>query len=275
MAIAERKYVVAKTPKFDSMQKPKPSREEIAKKVEEAKKFLKKESKFEFTFSDYNKNQITESTQKMLGLVYDCIKQGKRPVIILPDTSMRSAGLLFHAALRTAFPEIFAKDKLPVVFFVTPNRRDYNRVIKRLSPDLINLVKNNPNSEVMIFDYYHDGTTWGAIKKKLAEYNPKIETILYETDEKLFSYGLVHTKISGPEYKGSTEFEYYGRNGVMKPRDPLPDPYPNIIVANRSTYANMGIGMFEYRRLFSRRKAFYKLGIQIGQRFREQLKTQR
>lgn len=248
--------------------RPKPNREEIRKIVEDARRNLEKDKNIKFEFEDYKLRYFKKDVDKLLVWVGKQIKLGKRPVIILPDTSMRSAGMLFHAALRTAFPELFSKDKLPIVFFVAPNENSNERLVKILSPNLIKLLKTN-NCAITIFDESTaENSTYRAIKRKLNEYNSNITPEQHQVIQSYYQFSFARSNILGPRYNASTEFEYSGKNGVMKPFDKLPEGYPELVVAKREHYIDREE---EYRKQFLMRKEMFKLGIQIGKEFRKKL----
>jgi hypothetical protein len=200
--------------------------------------------------------EITKATEKMLSVVFESINAGKKPIIILPDTTMRIYGVLFQIALRTAFPKLFGRGKLPIVFFVVPLKGSME--IRNLPPELIKILKTTENLDILVFDDASPvGETMKSITKKFQEYNSIIKPQLILQMRAFFD---IQTDID--------KYQYIGKG-----RSSLPKTKPELVVATRDDYKQNGVEHF-FRQQTLARQQLYQLGIQVGQRYRAQLEAQ-
>jgi len=248
----------------DVRPKPRLTREEIQRQVEEAKKnkpvrpkeiepYIRKWARIE---------QIEKIAKKVLESVRQSIENGKTPVILLPDTSMRIGGLFFHTLLTNAFPEYYRKRRLPFVFYLD--------VIEYKFVHFPEILKRYPNLDVMVVDQFFEGKTKNAIENNKSQLNPSSNINFLKVSEDFFNPVTYPDKILLPKENG---VKYYGRGSIAKQLEYRPE-YPLKKRLTYRDYLEMSSHFdggspettFWHERDF--RKILFKLGIEIGKSFR-------
>jgi len=242
------------------------TRKEIQRLVEEAKKNkpTRSEEIKPYKLSSKRQEYISEITNKVLDFIKEAIETGKTPVILLPDTSMRISGMLFHSALVSAFPEEYKKRSIPFVFYIN--------VLWPLSAEIPNILKKHKELSVLIVDESHSGRTKLAIEKQL----PRAKQIylLYVGEENFNSSIEANIKINERVFKG--------RGGIAKLRYTDDHSPPTRIKLKYKDYIKKDTPHIDfedgnqfYWHEKDLRKIFFRLGIQLGQKYRTKLLTKR
>ncbi len=184
----------------------KPSRTNLEnKKIELKKKRDKYEEKFKRvrkSIYDYDEAlRIGEYGKMALNFAKQAIKKGKIPIIVLPDTSMRTSTYFFNTLLVNAFPEIYLplykKYRQQAITHVYSSRE--NNIVK-----IPQYLKQIPNAEFIIFDHIHSGNSVNKIKLSFEK----------ELNKSLDSKNINEFIFNGEDkpifYKNTVPFEGFG-----------------------------------------------------------------
>ncbi|MDD4983882.1 MAG: hypothetical protein PHH82_03540 [Candidatus ainarchaeum sp.] len=208
---------------------------------------------------------IQKSTNELLAAAKSSIAQGQTPIILLPDTSMRIAGHLFHTALVEAFPDVYRELKRyrlgPVLYISTLERQTgtcipSSTAIARI-PEVVKRIKK---PRFFVLDLIVSKNTIDAIGQELQRLGLPNATYHNIQEEDFNST----TRLSKPKRSENSK-GYAGRGGVLKRTSGPMDAEPEIVTARESDY-NPKIKFWlekEYKAYLS------KMGRELGQEFRK------
>jgi hypothetical protein len=221
--------------------------------------------KREQMYSPETASWLRSHTLELLNKARQAIRQGKTPILLLPDTSMRIAGHLFHSAFVEAFPDVYRNLKKyrlgPIVYVPTitisagtciPNT---SKVVK--IPEILKRIKN---VQPTIADTVSSRETIIGIQDELARFGlPAAEEISFPED-------LTNIpKRADKARRFEDNVGYTGRGGVLKIGQGSPGTKPRVVTARESDYHPRYHFWLEkeYKSYLSR------MGRELGQRFKK------
>jgi hypothetical protein len=209
--------------------------------------------------------ELRSHTTILLNQAKQMITQGKNPILLLPDTSMRIAGHLFHSAFMEAFPDVYRGLKQyrlgPVVYIptITTNTGACIPDLSKISwvPEILKRVKN---LRPIIVDTIGSRDTVRSVQNDLTRLglDPASEFSFIEDTTNIL-------KRAEKARRFEDNVGYTGRGGVLKIDQGPPGTEPKIVTARESDYHpryNFWLEK-EYKSYLSR------MGRELGQRFKE------
>lgn len=267
------------------------SREQIQRLVEEAKKNKPirpteiKTYKSRFDRSEEIQKYPETICNTILQKARDEIAIGRIPIIFLPDTKMRTPGILFHSALMTAFPEIYGPKGIlmkhmmgPIHFLEDVQHRifvpEYFKKIKNLSIITVDLFTQDVDSE--------KSPRANKIKDAITNLNPNAQVSFLNVGEHILNPFDQPISITKDNQK------YNGHGRVLKQTNSYNPNLPTRLRVKIQDLINKypDKRMFLRRLLFKRkrpinrseettywqeldlRKQYRRLGLQLGTEFK-------
>jgi len=178
----------------------------------------------DYEFPKENIEYATEICNELLARADQLIQEGKTPILILPDTSMRVAGHLFHSAFVTAFPDVYKplkKYRMQATLYIFTRKAalDERKEVEHtvILPDVIGKVED---PHVIVVDTLETGDTGNDIRMEFERRFPDIPVDFFRAKE-----GRLNIKGGNPRLavveKEMAGFStgvaiYLGSGGVLK-----------------------------------------------------------
>jgi len=241
----------------------------------------------DYEFPKENIEYATEICNELLAGADQLIREGKTPILILPDTSMRVAGHLFHSAFVTAFPDVYKplkRYRMQATLYIftrkaaLDERKEFEHTV--ILPDVIGKI-DNPH--VIVVDTSDTGGTRDDIQMEFERRFADIPVDFFRVKEGRLNIkggnprlGIIEKKMA--DYSNGIAV-YLGSGGVFKFAYPLStkvsheDIPPNQLRISESQFS-VRFGNVDQEIAFWRepelKRVFSRLGRSLGKDFRSQ-----
>lgn len=193
------------------------------KENKEARKYPRRYPEGYYEISPAWANIIYTETLPVLKEVHKAIKEGYRPIILLPDTSMRVVSYFINTLLIKLYPEVFLEGwKKGLPFQATAHiyaGHDENKSTERSKdtveiPGFVSKIKN-PYFIILDQNENNTGRTLDRIFAKIKDLYPESKSSSHHISENTFNFGYATTNDSRP-HRIVNGVRYSGYGGMLK-----------------------------------------------------------